>query len=72
MARRSTIEKLPEDVRRWLERALTESGFSGYNELESLLRERGTSSANPLSIAMDRRLSAAMVLSAQQQKRPAC
>ncbi|MCV4655137.1 DUF3486 family protein, partial [Escherichia coli] len=28
MARRSTIEKLPEDVRRWLERALTESGFS--------------------------------------------
>ena len=41
MARRSTIEKLPEDVRRWLERALTESGFSGYNELESLLRERG-------------------------------
>ena len=34
MARRSTIEKLPEDVRRWLERALTESGFSGYNELE--------------------------------------
>ncbi|EJF8152575.1 DUF3486 family protein, partial [Escherichia coli] len=25
MARRSTIEKLPEDVRRWLERALTES-----------------------------------------------
>ncbi|EFF0733193.1 TPA: terminase, partial [Escherichia coli] len=26
MARRSTIEKLPEDVRRWLERALTESG----------------------------------------------
>ncbi|MDL7804765.1 DUF3486 family protein, partial [Escherichia coli] len=24
MARRSTIEKLPEDVRRWLERALTE------------------------------------------------
>jgi hypothetical protein len=41
MARRSTIEKLPEDVRRWLERALTESGFSGYNELESLLREQG-------------------------------
>ncbi|GHK44410.1 hypothetical protein ECZU08_00060 [Escherichia coli] len=72
MARRSTIEKLPEDVRRWLERALTESGFSGYNELESLLRERGTSSANPLSIAMDRRLSAAMVLSVRQQKRPAC
>ncbi|MBG6248253.1 MULTISPECIES: DUF3486 family protein [Symbiopectobacterium] len=41
MARRSTIDKLPEEARRWLERALTESGFSGYAELESLLRERG-------------------------------
>ena len=33
MARRSTIDKLPENVRRWLERALNESGFSGYTEL---------------------------------------
>ncbi|EBV3452531.1 TPA: DUF3486 family protein [Citrobacter freundii] len=41
MARRSTIDKLPEDVRRWLERALNESGFSGYTELETLLRDRG-------------------------------
>lgn len=41
MARRSTIDKLPEDVRRWLERALNESGFSGYSELETLLRDRG-------------------------------
>ncbi|ENO0459402.1 DUF3486 family protein [Salmonella enterica] len=41
MARRSTIDKLPEDVRRWLERALTESGFSGYAELEALMREKG-------------------------------
>ncbi|UMO87215.1 DUF3486 family protein [Pectobacterium sp. PL64] len=41
MARRSTIDKLPEEARRWLERALTESGFSGYAELESLLREQG-------------------------------
>ncbi|QYM95048.1 DUF3486 family protein [Dickeya ananatis] len=41
MARRSTIDKLPDDARRWLERALTESGFSGYAELESLLREQG-------------------------------
>ena len=30
---RSSVEKLPEDVRRWLERALTENGFSGYAEL---------------------------------------
>jgi hypothetical protein len=33
MAPRSSIDKLPEDVRRWLERALTENGFSGYVEL---------------------------------------
>lgn len=33
MAPRSSIDKLPEDVRRWLERALTENGFSGYAEL---------------------------------------
>ncbi len=48
---------------RWLERALTESGFmaAGYNELESLLRERGLCHpANPLSIVMVRKLSAAM------------
>lgn len=41
MARRSTIDKLPEEVRRWLERALTESGFSGYAELEALMRDKG-------------------------------
>ena len=41
MAPRSSIEKLPEDVRRWLERALTENSFSGYVELENLLREKG-------------------------------
>ncbi|ECA8970975.1 DUF3486 family protein [Salmonella enterica subsp. enterica serovar Omuna] len=41
MARRSTIDKLPEDVRRWLERALTEAGFSGYAELEALMRDKG-------------------------------
>ncbi|EKP1133456.1 DUF3486 family protein [Klebsiella michiganensis] len=41
MASRSTVEKLPEEVRRWLERSLNESGFSGYAELESLLRDKG-------------------------------
>ncbi|HGU1009463.1 TPA: DUF3486 family protein [Escherichia coli] len=41
MARRSTIDKLPEEVRRWLERALTNSGFSGYAELEELMRDKG-------------------------------
>lgn len=41
MARRSKIDGLPPDVRRWLERALTETGFSGYDALETMLRERG-------------------------------
>lgn len=41
MAPRSSIEQLPEEVRRWLERALTENGFSGYVELEKLLKEKG-------------------------------
>ncbi len=41
MAKRGKIDGLPPDVRRWLERALTENGFSGYTELEELLREKG-------------------------------
>ena len=41
MARRSSIDGLPEDVRRWLERALAESNFSGYQALEEVLREKG-------------------------------
>lgn len=41
MARRSSIDGLPDEVRRWLERALAESGFSGYQELEALLRDKG-------------------------------
>lgn len=41
MARRSSVSKLPQDVRRWLERALEENGFGGYDELTALLREKG-------------------------------
>lgn len=41
MPRRSNVYALPEDVRRWLERALIEKNFSGYNDLEALLREKG-------------------------------
>lgn len=41
MAPRSKVESLPEDVRRWLERALTDSGFSGYEALEEMLRGKG-------------------------------
>jgi hypothetical protein len=41
MAPRAKIESLPEDVRRWLERALTDRGFSGYEALEEMLRDKG-------------------------------
>ncbi len=40
MARRSSITGLPDDARKWLERALM-GGQHGFVELESLLAERG-------------------------------
>jgi len=43
MPRRSNIDSLPNDVRHWLERALTDSNFSGYCQLEEMLAERGYS-----------------------------
>ena len=41
MGRQSAITALPEEVRRFLERALTEQGFSGYEALEALMRDKG-------------------------------
>jgi len=41
MARRSSVSKLPASVRQWLDTALAERNFSGYAELEAVLRERG-------------------------------
>jgi len=41
MARPSSLAKLPEAVRAWLEKALIERNFSGYAELEALLRSKG-------------------------------
>lgn len=41
MAPRAKIEGLPEDVRRWLERALTDGNFSGYEALEAMLKGKG-------------------------------
>ncbi|MBP9800644.1 MAG: DUF3486 family protein [Sterolibacterium sp.] len=41
MARRSSIDGLPEETRRWLCRALSEQGFAGYQALEAMLREQG-------------------------------
>ena len=41
MARASSIDGLPEEDKRWLDQALVESNFSGYQALEDALRERG-------------------------------
>lgn len=43
MARQSTITALPEDIRRWLERTLSDQNFSGYEALEAMAREKGYS-----------------------------
>lgn len=43
MGRQSSITALPEDVRRWLERALSEQNFSGYEALEAMMRDKGYS-----------------------------
>ena len=41
MSTRSKISALPDAVRHWLEQTLIGSNFSGYEELEALLREKG-------------------------------
>lgn len=41
MGRKSSLDVLPQEVRRWLERALTERNFTGYAELEELLKDKG-------------------------------
>ena len=43
MGRQSSITALPDDVRRWLERALSEQNFSGYEALEAMMRDKGYS-----------------------------
>ncbi|MDF0606642.1 DUF3486 family protein [Neisseriaceae bacterium TC5R-5] len=43
MARRNSIEQLPKAVRDWLDKALIAGNFSGYQMLETALRERGCS-----------------------------
>jgi hypothetical protein len=43
MGRQSSITALPEEVRRWLERALSQQNFSGYEQLEEMVRDKGFS-----------------------------
>ncbi|SDH93431.1 DUF3486 family protein [Roseospirillum parvum] len=62
MGRRSSIEGLPDEVRAWLDRALATENFSGYQQLEALLRERGyaisKSAIHRYGQKLDRRLAA--------------
>ena len=62
MARQSSIDALPADVRRWLERALTENNFTGYQQLENLAREKGyilsKSAIHRYGVKIERRFSA--------------
>ena len=41
MPKRPAVEALPPDVRAWLDAALVEGNFSGYEALEAALKERG-------------------------------
>lgn len=41
MAKRSAVEMLPKEVKAWLDKALADGNFSGYNLLETALKERG-------------------------------
>lgn len=41
MPKRSKVSTLPPDVRAWLDRALAEGNFSGYEQLEKLLAGKG-------------------------------
>ncbi|MDR1311116.1 MAG: DUF3486 family protein [Burkholderiaceae bacterium] len=41
MARRDSVTQLPKAVRDWLDKALIEENFTGYQLLETILREKG-------------------------------
>ena len=43
MVKRSSVDMLPAEVKAWLDKALAEGNFSGYEQLEALLKERGFS-----------------------------
>ncbi|ABE50965.1 DUF3486 family protein [Methylobacillus flagellatus] len=41
MAKRSEVQGLPAEVRKWLDQTLAENNFSGYMEIAAALKERG-------------------------------
>jgi hypothetical protein len=62
VAQRSKITRLPGEVRDWLNATLAENNFSGYEQLECELRERGftigKSSIHRYGANLERKLSA--------------
>lgn len=71
MAKRSKIEGLPPAVKAWLDAALVEGNFSGYEQLEAELRKRGfdigKSSIHRYGSQFEERL-ATLKLASQQAK----
>lgn len=62
MGQRSKITQLPREVREWLDRALVEGNFSGYEALEAEMKKRGItigkSSIHRYGANLERRLAA--------------
>lgn len=62
MVARPKVEALPDEVRKWLDNALLQNNFSGYEALEKALEERGhsigKSSIGRYGQKLQRRLSA--------------
>lgn len=62
MPRRSAVEQLPKAVKAWLDRALADGNFAGYEQMEVELRARGfgigKSSIHRYGQKLERRLAA--------------
>ena len=62
MAKRGSIVMMPNEIRSWLDKALTEGNFSGYQQLEERLKELGfeisKSSIHRYGQKLERKLSA--------------
>lgn len=71
MPKRNAVEQLPTSVKAWLDKALIDSNFSGYKQLEEELKSRGysigKSSINRYGQAFEERL-LALKMASQQAK----
>ena len=69
MARRSSIDALPEAVRHSLERKLSENGFANYTALADWLTAQGYEIAVPPCTAMGKRWNGVLPASKPAPKR---